>query len=259
MNSKRCLIIVAALLSFVGVLRANPQFDFKRDTYSFANMTVFEYQAGVPHMRHGAEAKRDRYTRRCFVMSRTAMQFKKNARFDPHAPPINDAELSARIRLVTHHATWKPALPENQRIVFPYRDLRAMSVANARLMQETIGHGWPTYWRPGNWRVLFITNRNYQQQTHVNLNAALDRDDFFVAYLTTLPRHFTINHAVLIYARQPAKSDGLDHYLVYDPNHPEGPRELTWSDQQQSFAYQKDWDFVGGNIQVFQIYGKLLQ
>jgi hypothetical protein len=46
---------------------------------------------------------------------------------------------------------------------------------------------------------------------------------------------------------------------VYDPNHPEGPRELTWSKSDRSFAYQKDWDFVGGNLRVYQVYGVWLQ
>ena len=32
-------------------------------------------------------------------------------------------------------------------------------------------------------------------------------------------------------------------------------RALTWSQRERSFAYRKDWDFVGGNLRVYQVYG----
>jgi hypothetical protein len=51
----------------------------------------------------------------------------------------------------------------------------------------------------------------------------------------------------------------MDRYLVYDPNHPEAPRELTWFSRTRAFAYQKDWDFIGGFVRVYQVYGKPLQ
>jgi len=87
----------------------------------------------------------------------------------------------------------------------------------------------------------------------------LARGELFVAFLTTYPR-LSINHAVLVYKRNPvSQNDGIERYLVYDPNHPESPRELTWSQSTLSFSYQKDWDFIGGFIRVYQIYGKWLQ
>ena len=129
------------------------------------------------------------------------------------------------------------------------------------IVQRNIGYGWPTYWRLGNARTFFEPGIQYQEKTHQKLNAILDRGDLFVAFLTTLP-HFRINHAVLVYAKKPKKpgnSTDTDRYVVYDPNHPDGPRELTWSQTVRSFAYQKDWDFVGGNVRVYQVYGMPLQ
>ena len=59
----------------------------------------------------------------------------------------------------------------------------------------------------------------------------LDRQDLFVAYLTTYPS-LSINHAVVLYGRRPAtRADaaaGVVHYQVYDPNHPEAPRDMTY-------------------------------
>jgi hypothetical protein len=249
-----CFVLLAAAVS----ARAERPFDFERDTFGFANMTVFAYENGVPHLRHGDQEKQERYTRRCFVLSRSVWQFRKFARFDPHASPIDNAELVARIRAVTRRAAWKPALPENKRIVFPYQDLRALSEKHGRLLQENVGLGWPTYWRPGNWRVFFATGRSYQERTHEHLNEALARNDMFVGYLTTLP-NLSINHAVLFYSRKADPRNGIDHYLVYDSNHPEAPRHLTWSERERSFSYEKDWDFVGGKVRVYQVYGKPFQ
>jgi len=236
-------------------------FCFDRDTVSFANSTVFEYRQGHPHLRRQREkGEPKRYTRRCFVLCRTTMQFQKFARFDPHAPPLDDRALAARIRNVTRRAAWGRPLPSDQRVVFPgYANLRAMSKARREVVRANIGLGWPTYFRLGNFRMLFEHDSSYHKETHANLDAALARGELFVGFLTTYPR-LSINHAVLVYKRKPAsQNDGIDRYLVYDPNHPESPRELTWSSRDRAFAYQKDWDFIGGFVRVYQIYGKWLQ
>src|SRR5438045_4887821 len=116
MKRKSALSLFAMLLLSAPWTRAALRpFQFDRDTFAFANMTVFDYENGIPHLRRGDQAREERYTRRCFVMSRTAMQFDKFARLDPRAASIDDAELAARIRQVTRRAAWKEALPENER------------------------------------------------------------------------------------------------------------------------------------------------
>ena len=239
---------------------AASDFRFDRDTVSFANATVFEYREGHPYLRQREKGEPKRYTRRCFVLCRTTMQFQKFARFDPHAAPLDDNALAARIRNVTRRAAWGKPLPADQRVVFPgYADLRAMSEARREVVRANIGLGWPTYFRLGNVRMLYEHDSSYHKETHANLNAALARGELFAGFLTTYPR-LSINHAVLVYKRKPAsRNGGIDRYLVYDPNHPEAPRELTWSSRDRAFAYQKDWDFVGGFVRVYQIYGKWLQ
>ncbi len=256
MRAKLAIIVTTLLMA--ASAKAERAFNFHRDTFGFANMTVFEYENGIPHLRRGEAARQERYTRRCFVLSRAVWQFRKFARFDPLAQPIDDKELIARIKKVTRRQAWRPALPENQRTVFPYADLRDMSTKRGRILQETVGRGWPTYWRPGNYRIFFEPGRAYQEQTHRRLDDTLARGDLFVGYLTTLPK-LTINHAVLVYARKAHTPDGEDRYLVYDSNHPERPRELTWSARERTFAYQKDWDFIGGPVRVYQVYGKPFQ
>jgi len=237
-----------------------PEFRFDRDTFSFANQTVFEYHEGQASLRKKSAVKRDAYNRHCFVMCRTAMQFKKFAQFDPHSAPLDDTTLASRIRAVTHRAAWTEPLPKDQRIVFPgYKDLREMSEAHRELVQLNIGHGWPSYFRISNARMMLQDGPGYQEKTHVRLNAALARGELFVAFLTTYPR-FSINHSVLIYRQRSfSPNPGVERYFVYDPNHPESPRELNWSPHTRSFSYQKDWDFIGGNVRVYQVYAKWLQ
>jgi hypothetical protein len=251
-----------ALVNVAAAHSAEPEFRFDSDTFAFQNATVLKYQDGIAFFRPKSQSSdpANSYTRRCFVMTRTAMQFRKFARFNPHGVALNDQELAQRIRAVVRRAPWLEVLPENQRIVFPgYSNLREISKARTQVFQANIGSGFMSYFRPSNIRMIFLESKRYQGKTHQNLDAALARGDTFVAFLTTYPK-MSINHAVLIYGRQKSRpGDELEHYFVYDPNHAEAPRELTWSPRERAFAYQKDIDFIGGFVRVYQSYDKLLQ
>lgn len=252
-------------LFFVGALisEAHPaNFRFDRDTLAFANATVFEYREGEARLRTAPapDTQSSDYKRRCFVMTRTAMQFHKFARFEPNQPPLDDKTLAARVRSVTRHAAWRSALPVEQKIIFPgYANLRELSKARTNVLKENIGIGWSTYLRVGNGRMFFEHSEAYQEKTHANLDATLARGDLFVAYLSSYP-YFTINHAILIYGRKPPRAGSeIEHYLVYDPNHPDRPHDLKWSPSMRLFNYEKDEEFVGGFVRVYQVYGKPLQ
>jgi hypothetical protein len=233
-------------------------FSYSRDTLSFANWTVFTYENGriVSHKNQFGH----HYSRRCFVMTRTVAQFYKFARFEPSAPKLEDDELRKRIRVVTRISPWHDPFPPEKRIVIPgYRNLRELSAAKTQLMQGNIGLGWVVYLRLGNVRMFYLHDRRYQEKTHRLLEEALARREFFIAYLSDFPI-LHINHSALVYKHdRPRSADGIDHYLVYDPNHPEAPRHLEWHPATREFSYQKDKEFVGGFTRVFQVYGKALQ
>jgi hypothetical protein len=257
-----CRLGILIAVALVARSAAGSGFRFDRDTLAFQNATVLKYKNGVPFLRarSTSDDPANKYTRRCFVMTRTVMQFRKFARFDPRGAPLDDNQLAARIRAVSRHFAWQEPLPENQRIAFPgYANLRQLSKARAEVFKENIGSGLITYFRLSNGRMFFQHSRKYQDRTHANLDAALSRGDLFVGYLSTYPK-LSINHAVLVYAREKRRpADELEHYLVYDPNHAEAPRELTWSPRERAFSYQKDIDFIGGFVRVYQAYGNLLQ
>lgn len=270
MQRFRCTLATICLLLFAGRASAERPFDFKRDTFDFANETVFEYHEGRGSLRHDGAVKKKRFVQHCFVMSRAVEQFRKFARFDASQPPLADAELAARIHKITSMPAWSPPAAENDRIVIPgYADLRSLSRDRGEIVRNNIGLGWPTYFRVGNWRIFLPHGPAQQARTHEALERALAQPEgYFVAYLTTTPENFAINHAVLVYAKQPAvavfagrgsaQRDTI-RYAVYDPNHAEAPRTLEWSPRDRSFSYQKDWDFAGGHVTVWQVYGALLQ
>ena len=257
-----CWLTAVAAVAVTRAGATASEFRFDRDTFAFQNATVLKYKNGRPTLERRSTIgdPPNQYTRACFVMTRTVIQFRKFARFDPRAARLNDQPLATRIRAVVHLEPWREPLADNQRIVFPgYANLREISKARAQVFQDNIGSGFVTYFRPSNIRMVFLQSPGYQQKTHANLDAALSRGDVFVAYLSTYPK-MSINHSVLIYGRKKSHpGDEIEHYFVYDPNHAEAPRELTWSPSERAFAYQKDIDFIGGFVRVYQTYDKPLQ
>lgn len=255
-------VLATSLSMGATIARGERAFDFKRDTFSFDNETALEYHDGhaSPRQRKPGEQPK-RFTQHCFVMSRTVMQFRKFVRFEPSSPVLDDEELTKRVRQITRLSPWKPALADEDRIVMPgYSDLRSLSEARPEILQENIGLGWPTYFRPGNWRILLPHGPNQQAKTHKEMEDAVNGPDgFFVAYLTNFPRSLNINHGVLVYGRKNKDRSGGCCYTVYDPNHHDAPRTLEWSESDRSFRYQRDTDFVGGPVIVWQVYGKPLQ
>src|SRR5947199_6357927 len=123
--------IIAAIFVAVSAAEAGSaeDFNYNRDTLSFANWTVFTYENG--HVVSHKNQFGHHYSRRCFVMTRTVEQFYKFACFEPNAPKLDENELHKRIRAVTRKSPWQDPLPPETRIVIPgYRNLRELSSAN---------------------------------------------------------------------------------------------------------------------------------
>src|SRR5207248_10375669 len=108
---------VFAIVTLAHARDTTSAFGFDSDTFAFANQTVFEYHEGHASLRRPSTTKRDTYNRHCFVMCRTALQFKKFARFDPHGDPLDDNSLAACVRASARQTSWTDALPEDRRIV----------------------------------------------------------------------------------------------------------------------------------------------
>lgn len=256
------VVTAAALLGwlifFATTASARP-FDFARDTTVFVNDTVFDYRGGeIRSMFSGGQVEKmatgERvYTRRCFVLARATVQFWKFARFDPAAPPPDDATLAARVRAIARRPVWRGALPEAEKIVIPgYRDLRAFSIARPRVVQDNLGLGWPTYFRWGNYGIIVMPSLARQARTAAEVDAELAHGGMPILWLINFPS-LTMNHAVVVY-RQESRNPGKTVYRVYDPNYADGSRRLTYFPAEHTFSFDSTYYFKGGSVHVKPIY-----
>jgi hypothetical protein len=103
----------------------------------------------------------------------------------------------------------------------------------------------------------FLNGPTQQYHTQQRIEDTLRRNDIFIGYLTTYPS-LSVNHAIAIYGRRADTPEGSNadviHYLVYDPNHPEAPRDMEFDTRKRYFSNQKYWDFVGGKLTILQVF-----
>ncbi|HUI08564.1 MAG TPA: hypothetical protein VL486_16310 [Verrucomicrobiae bacterium] len=254
------LLIVVALAcgcaTTTPLRNAGRPFDFAQDTFAFANETVWRYEDGVrvttPHPPPGERT--ERYTRRCFPMAAGVVQFWKFARFEPQASPVPPEELARRIRLVRNRAAWAPALPPEQRIVFPgYASFRDLSARAGGLLRANLGAGWTTYFHVRKYSMPFVPSPGYQAKVNEQIQLWLAHGQPIVLWLYNFPR-VNINHAMTVFAAAPAPAPGQFAYLVYDPNYTDAPRRLVYDAASRSFSYGKTFYFVGGTVHVRPVY-----
>ena len=219
-----------------------------RDTFAFANETVWQYEDGVPKsgpLEEGAEGNGERYTRRCFVMARAAVQFKKFARFDPAQPRPEADGLARLVRKVCAVPVWEPAREEKDRVVIGgWADLHGFSRDCPELVQDHIGLGWPTYFRPGNFGIIFPPGRAAQERVREEIEALWRGGEPPLLWLVNFPS-LSINHAVVVVGRR-----GEHGFVVYDPNLPDEPQLLEYDAARRTFIYPRVFYFRGGDVDV---------
>ena len=163
------ILLVTGCVTTAPPVNTGRPFDFARDTFAFPNETVWSYADG--HRLDSAAAANgkpaDHYTRRCFPMAAAVIQFWKFARFAPDAPPVSTDELGRRIRTIRDIATWAPALPAEQQIVFPgYASFRDLSQRAGPAVRANLGSGWTTYFHTRKYSMPFIPPPAHQQMVH---------------------------------------------------------------------------------------------
>lgn len=253
------LLVLPALRAYEPpVAPAARPFDFAADTFSFANETVWNYVDGSVQSEssRAPDHKRD-YTRRCFVMTRAAVQFWKFARFDPKAAPLPPGPLAARIREVTERSVWLLPLPAKERIVFPgYHNLREISAANAGLFQANIGLGWPIYFRAGMMPIIAPVYREIEAQLNGEIFHDLQMNYPTNVWLYNFPS-LNMNHAVVVFSGR--RDRDRFTYRVYDPNYSDGPRKLEYDAASRTFSYQPTFYFKGGPVSARAVYRGVFQ
>jgi len=225
-------------------------FDPKQDGFTFANETVLAY--GVDESgRLQMDSRKEQvpFSRQCFNMVRSAMQFAQFARFDSGQPRLSQEEYRVKLRRLFRISPWNER--QRERIVFPgFRNLAEFSRAQTRLIQDELGSWITPYFRVGNWRLAWPPTRWVQTHNAKRLLARIKAGGVRALYLAKFP---SMNHAVLAYAAS-EQTNGDIEFLVYDPNYPQQPTRLRYVKAIRGFELEKRFYFPGGEVRAMPIF-----
>ena len=238
------LLLVAVQVAQVGAA----SFDPIKDTLAFGNETLWAYGNQHRDSVAGVANSGRPYSRRCFVMTRAAMQFHQFAEFDPRAKRVSEKDYATIVRRISRiPVSQKRNLPP---VVVPgFADLQSFSKVHPALLQENLGNWWPTYLRPGNWRMALAFPRSQQAKLAEKLAGQLDSGGLAALYIT---RFKPLNHCLLAHSYRRTVR-GIE-FAVYDPNLPGKICLLTFDLTTSSFFYQKTWYYKGGQVNVIRVY-----
>jgi hypothetical protein len=243
-------LAVLVLLACASAQAETRKFDLRRDSVAFSNDTVLAYgvdEAGMLHIH-----RRDKpveYGHRCFVLTRSVMQFYQFARFDPTRPKVTREEYRCLVLQVSRVPVWSfgPRAP----IIIPgFGNLHDFSVAYEGLLKENLGNWLPTYLRIGNSRIIMGHLRAGQKSAAGYLVKSCQQGRLRAVYLARFPH---MNHVVVIYGMK-QRPNGDVRFSLYDPNYPQKPGRLDYIAAQRSFEFQKRWYFPGGRVNVMRVY-----
>lgn len=227
-------------------------FHFPQDTFSFSNQLYFDYQTtqkGEVQIRQRADGEVPDYSRHCFVMVRSVLQFQRFAEFRSDLPKLTEDQYRSRVRDLARISTWSDG--PRHKIQFPgYPDLYSFSAAYPLLLQKTLGVWWPSYWRIGNWRIVFPVPRSGQEHMAVWLQKHLDAGDIEAIYITRMK---PINHCLIAY-KYIKQSNGDLLFFVYDVNQPGKQVHVRYQASNQSFYYDRTPYYLGGLVSVMKMY-----
>ena len=246
------IVLLWVSVSSIAFAKQTAPFQFPQDTFSFSNNLYFDYRPDesghiIAHRRNPADIPD--YCRHCFVLVRSVLQFYRFAKFAPNLPRISQEAYRQRILEVAKYPPWSagPA----QKIEFPgYPDLYTFSVDQTLLLQKNLGIWWPSYWRLGNWRIVFPAPRSGQEHFANWLRQRLDAGQIEAVYIT---RFKPINHCLIAY-RYTAEADGDLIFFVYDVNQPGKLVHLRYRAADQSFYFDPTWYYVGGLVSAMKLY-----
>ncbi|HEY1476513.1 MAG TPA: hypothetical protein VGF37_02415 [Chthoniobacterales bacterium] len=226
-------------------------FNFQTDTFAFANQTYFDYK---PVSEREVKISRRTgylpdYSRHCFQLVRAVLQFHQFAEFRPDLPKVSESDYRKIVRRVSKIPVWSSR--SREKVVVPgYKDLRSFSLEHAVTLQRNLGVWWPSYWRLGNWRMIFPAPRAGQQRMANWLRSESDDGRIRAVYIT----HFKpINHCLVVYGCTPEANGDLV-FDVYDANQPEKLVHLTYRASDRSFYLDKTWYYRLGLVTVLRLY-----
>jgi hypothetical protein len=228
-------------------------FQFERDTFTFANELIWRYQFD-PVTGAMTVCRSDpppTYSHRCFVVVRSARQFRYHARFDPAAPALTPDRYTGLIRQVVARDPRRRSRPENL-IVFPgFAGLREFSEAHSDLLKANCGGPVQSYFLRSHWRMVFPVPPWHQEHMARQLVERVHEGALPLIHIFRFPR-VTINHGILIYGVK-EKKNGLE-FTAYDPNITSEPVRLFYDASSRAFDFPPAIYWSGGTVKVIEIF-----
>lgn len=232
---------------------ATRAFEFARDTFAFRNELVWEYRIDGDTGRTTTVRSEPppTYAHRCFVMVRSARQFRFHARFDPEGPRPDASRAEALAKAVVRRSARHPS-PAADRVVIPgCGDLREFSQLFEPAVKRACGRAWQSYFLRSHWRMVFPFSRAHQAREATGLAAALNGGRLPIVHLVRFPQ-LTINHGLLLFGVE-SGHDGLK-FAAYDPNLPGTPALLCYERASRTFTLPATHYWAGGRVDVFETY-----
>jgi len=229
------------------------RFEFARDTFGFANELLWAYQFDPATGKTTVRWRKPRpdYTHRCFVLTRAVRQFRCYARFDAGQKIAGDETCRGLIREVLATDPRTPGLGERQVVIPGYDCLREFSLAREHLFKAECGGAWRSYFLRSHWRMVFPITRAHQSRTAAELFAALQQNISPIIHLVNFPS-LSINHSMVIF--DGAETGRGFEFQAYDPNDPKQPSPLTFDRAAQTFFLPGNLYWVGGSLNIIEIY-----
>ncbi len=228
-------------------------FVFGRDSFSYRNDLVWEYvfDDAKGKTSHHTKEIQPEYTHHCFVVARSARQFFQFARFDPSLPAVDDATYRKLIhRIIANDPSHEITAAE--RIVIPgFTNLFDFSVGKRQLLQEESGGAWRSYLQRGHWRIMVPFSRAGQEREARVLRQEILSHRPPVVHLVKFPQ-LTINHAVLLFDVR--ETPAAIEFTTYDPYESTHPVTLTFERATRQFSFGRNPYFIGGKVNVYEIY-----
>ena len=245
------LLLLACALAVCNTNAWSRAFDLQTDTFAFENQTYFDYKPLTESQiqisrRNGRPPD---FSRHCFQMCRAVVQFFQFAEFRPDLPKVSPSDYAEIVRTLSRFPPWSSG-PKEKVTVPGYKDLHSFSLGQTLAIQKNLGLWWPSYWRIGNWRIVFPVPRSGQERMAKWLRNKLDDGRIQTVYIT---RFRPINHCLVVY-RYASGQNGDIIFDVYDANQPGKLVHLTYRASDRSFYFDKTWYYRGGLVNLLRLY-----
>ena len=230
-------------------------FAFHQDTFAYRNDLKWEYvfDESTGKTSHRPRDPKPEYTHHCFVVARSARQFFQFATFDPSIPRADDETYRKLInRVVDRDPMHCGVEDERERIIIPgFANLREFSLAKPKLLQEECGGAWRSYFQRGHWRIMVPFSRAGQEKEMTLLLSQIRNHRPPVVHLVRFPQ-LSINHAIVLFDAKETETE--IEFSAYDPYEPDQPAMLTFDRRARRFRFPRNPYFIGGEVNVYEVY-----